>query len=392
MKRRILISGGGIAGLTAARLLFNQGHDITVIDRAKQFNKAGFLVSLKSFGVEIMEELGLTKALHEESTPSEFMEWANADGTMIRSISYRKVNQNISQSILIARGGLHEVLYNNIKSEIPVMFNTTIKDLQQEQQKVNITLSNGDLIEADLVIVSEGLRSSTRTKYFQNSQLEDFNLLYMGGRIKDAHSYPLGTIRTYLDIRKMLSIYPVSKEEIAIQCYLYNTDELSNIHADAPKLLKETFKEYNTEVKLLINRFLEGGLMFADKMGMVHTSNLVNDKIVLLGDAGYCPTALSGMGASLSIYGAKALAHFLNQSPDDVNEALQSYNSLMQPLVGKFQGNARNNAKSFIPDNDAELKRFTHLFGTVTEDEVSKMMTDQLVLTENQLNFIPNEQ
>ncbi|PST84944.1 hypothetical protein C7T94_02145 [Pedobacter yulinensis] len=389
MKKRILVSGGGIAGLTAARLLYNQGHDVTVIDRAKQFNKSGFLVSLKSFGVEIMDELGLTKALRKESTPSEFMDWMNANGTMIRSISYKKVNQNTSQSILITRGALHNVLYDNIKSDIPVLFDTTIEDLQQQAQKVNIRLSNGTLIEADLVIVSEGLRSSTRTKYFPGSQLEDFNLLYMGGRLSTRHAYRLGTIRTYLDIRKMLSIYPVSKEEVALQCYIHSVDDISKIHAEAPQLLKDSFKDYNTEVQDLIRRFLEGGLMFADKMGMVHTPNLVHGNVVLLGDAGYCPTALSGMGASLSIYGAKVLSHFLAQLPDGLNEALQRYNSLMQPIISKFQGNARNNARSFIPDNEADLKRFTALFGSATEDEVSRMMTDQLVLTENQLKFLP---
>lgn len=71
MKKKILISGGGIAGLTAAKLLSAQGHNITVIDRATSFTNAGFLISLKSFGVRIMEELGLMKELQAASSPSE---------------------------------------------------------------------------------------------------------------------------------------------------------------------------------------------------------------------------------------------------------------------------------------------------------------------------------
>lgn len=34
MRSRIIISGGGIAGMTAAKLLGDQGHEITVIDKA----------------------------------------------------------------------------------------------------------------------------------------------------------------------------------------------------------------------------------------------------------------------------------------------------------------------------------------------------------------------
>ncbi len=68
MRKNILISGGGIAGLTAAKLLSTQGHQVTVIDRASSFAKAGFLISLKSFGVRIMEELGLTAELQAVSS------------------------------------------------------------------------------------------------------------------------------------------------------------------------------------------------------------------------------------------------------------------------------------------------------------------------------------
>lgn len=43
---------------------------------------------------------------------------------------------------------------------------------------------------------------------------------------------------------------------------------------------------------------------------MINSPTLVDSNVVLLGDAGYCPIALSGMGASLSIYGAKAFPKF----------------------------------------------------------------------------------
>ena len=388
MKKRILISGGGIAGMTAARLLFNQGHQITVIDKAKRFTKAGFLISLKSFGVEIMEELGLINALKKESTPSEYMHWVDAAGTDIRSISYEKVNQNTSQSILITRGGLHEVLYNDVRNHVEVLMDTTITHLEQHEKEVDVSLSSGQVLQADLVIISEGLRSATRAAYFKDSYVEDFNLLYLGGRLKERPSDAPGHIRIYLDVDKMLSIYPVDEKEVAIQCYLRITDDLAAIHARVPQLLKETFRDYKADVQHLIDSFLKSGLMFVDKMGMVHAPALTNGKLVLLGDAGYCPTALSGMGASLSIYGAKALAHFMKKSPDDLAGAIQRYDSLMQPISRKFRNNARNNAESFIPDDEVELKRFTDLFSTASEDEISRVMTAQIALTPQQLNFL----
>ncbi|WP_312482599.1 FAD-dependent oxidoreductase, partial [Sphingobacterium multivorum] len=73
MKKNIIISGGGIAGLTVAKLLSKQGHKVTVLERAASFSKSGFLISLKSFGVRIIEELGLAEQLQQASSPSEFV-------------------------------------------------------------------------------------------------------------------------------------------------------------------------------------------------------------------------------------------------------------------------------------------------------------------------------
>lgn len=387
MKKKILISGGGIAGLTAAKLLAGQDHQVTVIDRASSFTRAGFLISLKSFGVGIMEELGLMEELRAASSPSEFVSFLEKDERLIQHISYEKMNQNIERSVLISRGGLHNVMYENLKDQVNVLFDTTISGITSTGDKTAVTLSDGSIMEADLVIVSEGLRSSTRERYFTDSQMEDFNTLYMGGRLEMEHSYTVGAFKIYIDVNKMLSIYPIADNEIAIQCYIHHTGDIATIKQKSADLLHSSFNEYNIEVRDLLNRFVEKGLMFVDKMGMVEATDLVNGNMVLLGDAGYCPTALSGMGASLSIYGAKALSHFISKTPDDLKSACSNYNTLMQPIIRKFQGNARNNASSFIPADEQRLDQFVNSFRAASDIELKKIMTDPIVLTEDQLNF-----
>ena len=387
MKQRIIISGGGIAGLTVAKFLTQQGHHVTVLERASSFSKSGFLISLKSFGISIMDELGLTDQLREASSPSEFVNFRESNDEIIQGISYEKMNQDIERSVLITRGGLHHVLYNDLKDSIAIRFSAAIGKLAQSDNEVKITLQNGEELEADLLIVSEGLRSTTRQSYFPESVLEDFNVLYMGGRLKGPHAYEVGKFNVYIDVNKMLSIYPIAQDEIAIQCYVHDSGNLTSIQHKANELLTSSFNAYNKEIQHLLNRFVENGIMFIDKMGMVNSPNLVNGNVVLLGDAGYCPTALSGMGASLSIYGAKALAHFIREYPNDLKTAGSNYNTMMQPLIRKFQGNAKNNAASFIPDSQEKLNRFVLSFRAASDVDMQKIMTAPIVLTEDQLNF-----
>ena len=59
-------------------------------------------------------------------------------------------------------------------------------------------------------------------------------------------------------------------------------------------------------------------------------------RVALLGDAGYCPSPISGMGTSLAIVGAYVLAGELQRcgSPE---EAFQAYEALMRPFVEQVQ-------------------------------------------------------
>lgn len=390
MKKRIIISGGGIAGLTAALLLQKQGHDVTVLERTQAFTRAGYLLSLKNFGVSIMEELHLAGSLHQAATPSEYMDFVDVQGNLIRRISYRKMNEGMDSSITLTRGELHHNLHQAVADKITIRMATSIDSVRQEAHQVSVTLTTTETLEADLLIIAEGLRSTTRPLCFADSQLEDFNVFYVGGRLKKEHPYSVGSFKTYIGVNQMLSIYPISGDELAVQCYLYQTQEVSSLRQKARQLLEQTFQNYSADVQTLMVDLIESGLVFADKMGMVQAPCLVQGRVLLLGDAGYCPTALSGMGASLSIYGAKALAHFIADSPDDLSQALFRYNAVMQPIAKKFQGNARANAASFLPKDESSLQAFAASFRNASESEAHRRLTDQIILTPQQLSFTLN--
>ena len=390
MKKKIIISGGGIAGLTAAILLQKQGHDITLLERTQAFTKAGYLLSLKNFGVSIMEELHLAGPLRQAATPSEYMDFVDAQGNLIRRISYQKMNEGMDSSITLTRGELHHEIYQAVADKITIRMATSIDSVKQDAHRVKVTLTTTETLEADLLIIAEGLRSTTRPLCFEESQLEDFNVFYVGGRLKKEHQYSVGSFKTYVDVNQMLSIYPISRDELGIQCYIHQTQEVSSLRQKARQLLEQTFQSYSAEVQTLLFDLLESGLVFADKMGMVQAPCLVQDRILLLGDAGYCPTALSGMGASLSIYGAKALAHFIADSPEDLSRALLNYNAVMQPIAKKFQSNARANAASFLPKDESSLQAFVTSFRNASEAEAHRRLTDQIILTPQQLSFTLN--
>jgi 2-polyprenyl-6-methoxyphenol hydroxylase-like FAD-dependent oxidoreductase len=56
-------------------------------------------------------------------------------------------------------------------------------------------------------------------------------------------------------------------------------------------------------------------------------------RVVLVGDAGYCPSPFSGQGTSLALVGAFVLAWHISQFPGDHAAALAGYEAMMRPFV-----------------------------------------------------------
>jgi 2-polyprenyl-6-methoxyphenol hydroxylase-like FAD-dependent oxidoreductase len=385
---KILISGGGIAGLTVANLLNRKGHQTIVIDRASEFSNSGFVLSLKSFGVGIMNELGLEEKLRAVATKSNFANFYKRDGELVREISYELINKNLNDSIMATRGGIHGVLVEDIQDKVEIRYGTTIRSAIQNNHQVDVILSDNNSFSVDLLIISEGLRSPTRNMFWNDLPVEDFNVFYAAGRLQRRHTYRVGCFQTYRGIRKMLAVLPLSENELALQCYIQHTTDVDLTKAIEGGILSGSFPDFNTEVLSLIEELETKGGIFSDKMGMVHVSNLHKGRVVLLGDAGYCPTSFSGMGASLAIYGAKALVHFIDLSPDNVDGALERFNQLMQPVILKFQRNARKNARTFLPANNRSLQLNNFVFKYVPDYLISKKISGELTLTERQKNFL----
>ena len=60
-------------------------------------------------------------------------------------------------------------------------------------------------------------------------------------------------------------------------------------------------------------------------------------RVVLLGDAGYCPSLLTGLGTTASLVGAYVLAGELARHGDNVGPALESYETVLRPYVEQVQ-------------------------------------------------------
>lgn len=76
---------------------------------------------------------------------------------------------------------------------------------------------------------------------------------------------------------------------------------------------------------------------YMQEIAQVHPPQFFRGRIALVGDAGYCPSPISGMGTSSAILGAYHLAGELGACKGDWEEGLRKYEGRMRPVVERVQ-------------------------------------------------------
>jgi 2-polyprenyl-6-methoxyphenol hydroxylase-like FAD-dependent oxidoreductase len=152
---KILIVGGSLGGLFAANILLRQGHDVTLLEKAAgslDGRGAGIVthdalaVALRQAGVAVDDTLGVH--VNERITLGE-------DGQSLGMMKLPQVLTSWSR------------LYFMLKECFPVeryLQGKTVKSVGQTTDQVEVICEDGSNYVAELLIASDGIRSSVRAQ------------------------------------------------------------------------------------------------------------------------------------------------------------------------------------------------------------------------------------
>ncbi|MEP5758269.1 MAG: FAD-dependent monooxygenase, partial [Litoreibacter sp.] len=111
---KITIAGAGIGGLAAAIALRQDGHEITVGERAPEITEVGAGIQISPNGMAVMRALGLEEALAAKSVRAEAVELM--DGLSGRAVTALNLKRDASDLywILVHRADLIDVLLTSV--------------------------------------------------------------------------------------------------------------------------------------------------------------------------------------------------------------------------------------------------------------------------------------
>lgn len=333
-EKKVLISGASVAGTALAFWLQKDGYSIMVIERSKVFRTGGQNVDIEGPGQEVIKLMGLEEKVEEMNTREKGVQLLNDSGKVIASLP-KGAAGSLTSSYEILRGDLAHIMYDETKEHCDYRFGITITDIHQNDSTVFVTFSDGTKDEFDFVFCTEGVSSNTRR------MVMDENIRY---------KY-IGLYAAYFRIPRRAedgdwaSIYNGKGGSFILVRPVYNRD--TTVLVNFRRKQFDTRDIELSEQKRMLREALAGAGGLANRVledldydqdfylgpySQIIASTWSKGRFILLGDAAYCPSALTGQGTPLSLTGAYVLAGELRKN-QTYTEAIQEYEKIMRPYV-----------------------------------------------------------
>lgn len=141
------------------------------------------------------------------------------------------------------------------------------------------------------------------------------------------------------------------------------------------QFLQQTFTDGGFEVERVLSGMQNADDFYFEAIGQVKMQRWSQGRIVLVGDAGYCASPISGMGTSLALVGAYILAGELGRHPEDHTEAFRQYEALMRPYVTKAQKIFPGSTMFAVPETSLGITLQTAILSIAARPTITSLIT-----------------
>ena len=356
--RDVLISGAGVAGQTLAYWLRRLGFTPVVVERAPAPRDGGQAVDLRGAAIEVARRTGILDAARAARTRTRGMSYVNSAGKRLASLNgaFGVID---ARDVEIVRGDLVSILYEATRNDVEYIFDDSISSLTDGADGVSVTFERSAPRTFQLVVGADGLHSRVRGLVFgPESQFIDHLGLYLA----------VFTIPNDLELDYWQLIYATPGKSVTVTSargnrearaiFFFASKPLDYSYRDPgqqQELLAAAFAGEGWEVPRLLTAMPEAPDFYFDSVSQVRMDSWSAGRVTLVGDAGYCPSPLSGQGSSLALTGAYVLASELRAADGDHRDAFARYQQRMQDFVARNQQIANGNAKRFTPTSRRQI-------------------------------------
>ncbi|OGN64057.1 MAG: hypothetical protein A3K57_05120 [Caulobacterales bacterium RIFOXYA1_FULL_67_7] len=324
---KVLVIGGGFAGMTAALQLSRQGFEVDLVEIDAGWRSYGAGISLHGSTLRVLRDLGLIDRFFEEGFVSDGVQMRGPDDAVLVTLPTPRVaGADIPGGGGIMRPALARIFSEAVRSSATrVRLGLTFTDIVQGEQGVRVSLSDGSSDTYDLVVGADGLYSAVRAKIFPEAPKPRF----IGQSVWRAvlpRPEGIDTVTMWMGPKLKVGLNGVNKN----QAYLFLTEDRPTNDFVPPEVLVETLRGLLERFPSPIIRRIaselssEHQIIYRPLQQMLLPRPWFKGRVVLIGDAVHATTPHLAAGACIGIEDAMVLAEELGQG-GDVGSALAAF-------------------------------------------------------------------
>jgi 2-polyprenyl-6-methoxyphenol hydroxylase-like FAD-dependent oxidoreductase len=360
-RQRALVVGLGISGIASALRLHRVGWDVVVLEKAAERRSGGYFIALFGTGVAAAERLGVADLVPDRAGADGVSYDVDRGGRRQPGLGYANLPGN---SRLVVRGDIEDAAFSALPDEVEIRYSTVPTALDQYAEGVDVEIrdlnTETTTIERfDLVVGADGLRSTVRGLAFRPEQSRIHRLGYMIAAYSLPEPVPGYRQQDGLILAEAgRSVWVFSfADRPPTVLFSYRTDDVdAEFTRPAIDSLRAAYGPEPTGSTLgwLLDQFEKAPDHLFDSAEQVHLDHWHRGRVVLVGDAAWCLTLYSGMGASSGLAGADLLGTMLERHPDDVQGALRDWEDHLRPFIDHHLRSGVSMRQFFTPANRTE--------------------------------------
>ncbi|GFF47087.1 6-hydroxynicotinate 3-monooxygenase [Aspergillus udagawae] len=375
-KLRIIIAGSGLAGLAAARIL-REHHVVTIYERGGPDTATGGQgICLFSNGVKILQTMGFDRCRagavscygyrlfdkdgnQLQDFPIDFKGRYGADTLSMKRSDFRE------ELLRLATAPSDELGIQGCPAQM--VFNTSVVDIDPE--KATVTLEDGSVVDADVVIVADGVHSRLRRRIVgsdsyqaKKNGLTCYRIAASAEAVKEALGHlpvwwepstaegRISALQAGDGSNRMIAAYAIRNYDYMNFSCLFPTRHdkgsvLESWYADGDRReMTEIFNDYCHPIRTILSIATE--VKVWELQDMEPLPNWNRGRAIVIGDAAHAMTPLQGQGANMAVEDADSLRLLRpGLSHAEIEAVLKQVDNIRRPRASKVLEDTRVMAK-----------------------------------------------
>ncbi|OLF16614.1 FAD-dependent monooxygenase [Actinophytocola xanthii] len=351
---KVLVSGASVTGPTLAYWLRRNGAEVTVVEKAPAMRLGGYPIDVRGTALGVLERMGVLERVRAAHIHTHTLRFVDARGRSVGSLRPEALTGGgDGRDLEVPRGHLATILHEAVRDDVEFVFGDSIAELNQHDDRVEVSFAGGARREFDLVLGADGLHSNTRRLAFGPEERysrylgycfagftlpNDLGLAHEG--VNGAAPGRMGVLYAPGCTDTLHGFLMLARPEPPLA-------ELDDVAAQR-ELMARAFDGDGWEIPRLLEAMRTADDVFFDLASQIHMPSWSRGRVALAGDAAHAPSFFSGQGTSTALVGAYVLAGELARA-GSFAAGFASYERTMRPFVRVNQALADTGGSMLAP-------------------------------------------